>query len=76
MDLIVNLPTSNTFDSIFIVVDRLIKMAHFILCHKIVTGEETSRLLKDNLYTLHGLCNDIIFDREMQYTFKFSQSIF
>jgi hypothetical protein len=76
MDFIVDLPTSNTFDSIFVVVDRLTKMAHFIPCHKMVTGEETARLFVDNVYRLHSLPNDIISDRGTQFTSKFWQSLF
>jgi len=34
MDFIVDLPPSKTFNSIFVVVDRLTKMAHFIQCQK------------------------------------------
>ena len=76
MDFIVDLPPSKTFDSIFVVVDRLTKMAHFIPCHKTVTGEETTRLFVDNVYRLHGLPNDIISDRGTQFTSKFWQSLF
>ncbi len=76
MDFIVDLPPSKTFDSIFVVVDRLTKMAHFIPCHKTVTGEETARLFVDNVYRFHGLPNDIISDRGTQFTSKFWQSLF
>ncbi len=76
MDFIVDLPPSKTFDSIFVVVDRLTKIAHFIPCHKTVTGEETARLFIDNVYRLHGLPNDIISDRGTQFTSKFWQSLF
>ena len=76
MDFIVDLPPSKTFNSIFVVVDRLTKMAHFIPCHKTVTGEETTRLFVDNIYRLHGLPNDIISDRGTQFTSKFWQSLF
>ena len=76
LDFIVDLPPFKTFDSIFVVVDRLTKMAHFIPCHKTVTGEETTRLFVDNVYRLHGLPNDIISDRGTQFTSKFWQSLF
>ena len=42
MDFIVDLPPSKGFDSIFVVVDRLTKMAYFVPCNKTVTGEETA----------------------------------
>ena len=63
MDFIVDLPPSKGFDSIFVVVDRLTKMAYFMLYNKTVTGEETARLFIDNVYKYHGLSDDIIFDR-------------
>jgi hypothetical protein len=50
MDFITNLPSSKAFDSIFVVVDRLTKMAHFMPCNKSVSGEETARLFMDNIY--------------------------
>ena len=76
MDFIVDLPLSKTFDSIFVVVDRLTKMAHFIPCHKTVTGEETAKLFVDNVYKIHGFPDDIISDRGTQFTSKFWQSLF
>ena len=76
MDFIVDLPPSKGFDSIFVVVDRLTKMAHFVPRNKIVTGEETARLFIDNVYKYHGLPDDIISDRGTQFTSKFWQSLF
>jgi hypothetical protein len=68
MDFITNLPNSKAFDSIFVVVDRLTKMAHFMLCNKTVVGKETARLFMDNIYKHHGLPNDIISNRGSQFT--------
>jgi len=42
MDFIVDLPKSKSFDSVFVVVDRLTKMAHFVLCNKTIIGKETT----------------------------------
>ena len=39
---------------------RLTKMAHFIPSNKTVRGEETTRLLMDNIYKYYGLLDDII----------------
>ena len=72
MDFIVDLPPSKGFDSIFVVVDRLTKMAHFVPCNKTVTA----RLFIDNVYKYHGLPDDIISDRGTQFTSKFWQSLF
>jgi IS30 family transposase len=76
MDFITDLPSSKAFDSIFVVVDRLTKMAHFMPNNKTITGEVTTRLFMDNIYKYHGLPNDIISDRGSQFISKFWQSLF
>jgi hypothetical protein len=63
MDFITDLLSSTAFDSIFVVVDRLTKMAHFMPCNKTIRGEETARLFMDNTYKYHGLPDDIISNR-------------
>jgi hypothetical protein len=62
MDFITNLPSSKAFDSIFVVIDRLIKMAHFMPYNKMVMGEEIAKFFIDNIYKYHGLPDDIISD--------------
>jgi hypothetical protein len=62
MNFITDLPLANRKDLIFMVVNRLIKMAHFIPCTKTITGEETAKLFLDNIYHIHGLSNDIVSD--------------
>ena len=60
MDSITDLLSSKVFDSIFVVVDQLIKMAHFMPCNKMVTSEEIARLFIDNIYKYYNLADDII----------------
>ena len=67
---------SNDFDSIFVVVDCFTKMAHFIPCNKIVTGEKTARLFMNNIYKYHELPNDIISNHGTQFMSKLWQSLF
>jgi hypothetical protein len=76
MDFITYLPSSKDFDSIFVVVDRLIKMAPFMPCIKMVTGEKTARFFMDNIYKYHDFLDNIISDRGLQFTSKFWQSLF
>jgi transposase InsO family protein len=76
MDFITDLPLANGKDSIFVVVDRLTKMAHFIPCTKTITGEETVKLFLNNIYHIHGLPNDIVLDRRTQFTSNFWKGIF
>jgi hypothetical protein len=49
MDFITDLPSSKAFNSIFVVVDRLTKMAYFMPCNKTVTSVETARLFMNNI---------------------------
>jgi hypothetical protein len=63
MDFITDLHLTNGKDSIFVVVDRLTKMVHFISCNKTVIGEETTKLFLNNIYRIHRLPNDIVSDR-------------
>jgi hypothetical protein len=55
MDFIIDLPSSKAYDSIFVVVDQVTKMAHFMPCNKMVRDEEIARLFMDNIYKYHGL---------------------
>jgi hypothetical protein len=76
MDFIIDLPSSRNFDVIFVIVDRLTKMAYFVLYKKTITGEETVRLFVDNVYRYCGLPNDIILDQGPQFVSKFWKSLF
>ena len=62
MDFIINLPSFKAFDSIFVVVNQLIKMAYFMPRNKMVTGEETARFFMNNIYKYDGLFDNIIFN--------------
>jgi hypothetical protein len=66
MDFIVGLPESNGFKQIWVVVDRLSKMAHFI---PLSTGSKTPAkdlaiVFAREIWRLHGLPSDIVSDRD------------
>jgi hypothetical protein len=72
MDFITRLPVSNGFDSMFVVVDRLSKMAHFIpTTADGCDTKETARLIRDHVFKLHGTPNDSISDRGSVFLSKF-----
>lgn len=72
MDFIVKLPKSQGFDSIFVVVDRLSKIAHFIPCNESMSAKELAILFINNIFRLHGLQSSIISDRRgVLFTSKF-----
>ena len=68
MDLITDLPASNGYDSILVVVDHgLTKGVILHPCNKTITAEQVATLLLDNLYKRFGLPDSIISDRGPQF---------
>ena len=81
MDFIVKLPRSldpisrASFDSIFVVVDRLTKMAYFIPCNEDMNAPEFAQLFLQNIFTQHGLPQSIVSDRGSVFTSNFVRSL-
>jgi hypothetical protein len=72
MDFIVGLPrTQSGYDSIWIIVDRLTKVAHFVPVKKTYTGPQLAELHVSWIVCLHGMPKKIVSDRETQFTLKF-----
>src|ERR1700678_4279944 len=71
MDFITDLPVSNGYDSILVVVDqRLSKGVILCPCTKKITSKDTAQLLLDNLYKRFGLPDKFISDRGPQFAAK------
>ena len=69
MDLITDLPLSDGFDSILVVVDHsLMKWVILLPCNKKITAEQVANLLLENLYKRFGLPDEIILDWRPQFT--------
>ena len=55
MDLIMQLPESNSYNTICVIVDRLTKRAHFIPINNQFLSKDIVQLLYDKVYLLHRL---------------------
>ena len=69
MDFVIGFPLSPRHHySIWVVVDRLTKSAHFLLVHSSYTAEDYAKLYIQELVRLHGVSLSIILDRGTQHT--------
>ena len=75
MDFIVNLPWSNGYNAIFVVVDRLSKRGSFIPCTTGLTAEEFAELFVREIVCKYGLPDSIITDRDLRWTSDFWRGI-
>nr|GEX12024.1 retrotransposon protein, putative, Ty3-gypsy subclass [Tanacetum cinerariifolium] len=76
MDFITKLPkTSNGHDTIWIIVDRLTKSAHFIPTRATDSMETLTRLYIKEIVYRHGVPISIISDRDSHFTSRFWQSL-
>jgi hypothetical protein len=76
MDFIVGLPrTQAGYDSIWVIVDRLTKVAHFIPVKTIYSGAKLAELYMSRIMCLHGVPKKIASDRGSQFTSKFWEKL-
>jgi IS30 family transposase len=72
MDFIVGLPlTPRKHDSIWVIVDRLTKTAHFIPVHTTYSTERYAKIYIDLIVRLHGVPKTILSDRGTQFVARF-----
>ncbi|GJR91633.1 putative reverse transcriptase domain-containing protein [Tanacetum coccineum] len=76
MDFVTKLPrTSNGHDTIWVIVDRLTKSAHFIPTRETDSMETLTRLYIKKIVSRHGVPISIISDRDSHFTSRFWQSL-
>ena len=75
MDFVTHLPwTSRRHDTVWVIVDRFTKSAHFLAVWMTFTLEEFCRLYIREIVRLHGVLVSIILDRDPRFTTHFWKS--
>ena len=76
MYFITKLPrTSSNHDSIWVIVDRLTKSAHFLPIREDYTMDRLAKIYIKEIVTRHGVPISIISDRDSRFTSRFWQSM-
>ncbi|GKA63590.1 putative reverse transcriptase domain-containing protein [Tanacetum coccineum] len=76
MDFVTKLPrTSSGHDTIWVIMDRLTKSAHFLPMHEDYKMERLARLYLNEIVARHGVPISIISDRDSRFTSRFWQSM-
>ena len=76
MDFIVGLPlTPSKHDSIWVIVDRLTKSAHFIPVHTTHNVKKYADIYMDKIVCLHGVPKTIVSDRGTQFVSRFWEQL-
>ena len=57
-------------NTILVVCDRLLKMAHFVTIIEGTLVKESVMLFKDNVWKLHRLLESVILERELQFVIE------
>jgi hypothetical protein len=72
MDLVMGLlRTQSGYDSIWVIVDRLTKVSHFIPVKSTYSGPQLVELYMSRIVCLHGVPKKIVSDRGTQFILKF-----
>ncbi|GJX54118.1 putative reverse transcriptase domain-containing protein [Tanacetum coccineum] len=76
MDFVTKLPkTTNCYDTIWVIVDRLTKSAHFLPMRETDPMEKLMKLYMKEVVTRHGVPVSIISDRDGRFTSLFWQAL-
>nr|GEU69664.1 putative reverse transcriptase domain-containing protein [Tanacetum cinerariifolium] len=76
MDFVTKLPkTANGYDTIWVIVDRLTKSAHFLPMRKTDPIEKLMKLYMKEVVTRHGVPVSIISDRDSRFTSLFWKAL-
>ena len=77
MDFITRLPmTWRKHDSIMVVVDKLIKVAHFIPINSTHKTNDMAEIFMKEIFKLHGFPTAIVSDIDVKFTSNFWKGLF
>ena len=72
MDFVIGLPrTPNGHNAIWVIVDQLTKVAHFIPVSTTCPGDKLAQLYIDRIVKLHGVPSRIVSDHDAKFTSRF-----
>jgi hypothetical protein len=71
MDFITGLPEEEGSNTIWVMVDRLMKMAHFMVCVDMMGPKELADGFLTHVVRTHGLPSSVILDRRSLFTSTF-----
>ncbi|CEP11874.1 hypothetical protein [Parasitella parasitica] len=75
MDFITQLPPSDNYTAICVIADRFTKKAIFLPTHNSIDAEGACDLLLQHLFCHYGFPADIVSDRGVTFTLKFTTSL-
>jgi len=71
MDFIIALPISNGKDALWVTIDRLTKMGHFVTCHSTMNPADPTDHFLRQVIRPHRLSSNIVSDRGSLFTADF-----
>jgi len=75
MDFITALPTSNRKDTLWVIIDHLKKMGHFVACHGTLKPKHLADDFLQQVVRPHGLPDSIVSDRGSLFTSDFWKQV-
>jgi len=75
MDFIEKLPSSSGFDTILVIVDRLLKQAIFIPTHDTITSVELAHLFVTHVFSKHGVPSHVTSNHSSEFVSHFFRSL-
>jgi hypothetical protein len=76
MDFIIGLPTTQSgYNSIWVIIDRFLKVAHFIPVKTMYKGAKLAESYIARIVCLHGVPKKIVSDRGTQFTSRFWEKL-